>query len=536
MPRRKLAGTNVEPSTPKWALVLFDWDGCTACVETNRFGNHHLNVGSQADLSYDGKIHLVEVLALEDTEYDLGIKDKAWGRGVRAKSIAATRDARELCRRGKFGGFLNIKEDSESEEEDSEVFKRRMSSKPCQKQRKQPKDQPRVVLSRLTENHHGLPSRELDRNTTGVLQKKAKKQTEQMDFQPFDVEADGRSLRILFQGAGETRKEAAVPNRTPCFTADLTSDQVDIIEQLVENNEENKSSCGSQTESVLVLSNEKELRSACEKARNVKLSRSKMNVWCTPFVKEIQCCQKLSYIQRTQAETNLKLNRILELIDTPPQEISGLSECLRQLQTPRPTSVPANEVAQETQQKRQPLSAIQLFERENCQGDPTPADLFPDRPEEAEEEYSDQSMPARLTDLDENSIPSSLDFAVTNNSILLSCPANATIIDVKSPKDIVPGNCEFVINKEVQQLARATACSAGNFLWSMTKLLFSEEEMMTKMNFNGKKGKAKMSPRRRHSLVHLYVDNYDRRADGFKQAINSVNNGLLAVYKKKNKD
>lgn len=55
----------MEPSTPKWALVLFDWDGCTACVETNRFGNHHLNVGSQADLSYDGKIHLVEVLALE---------------------------------------------------------------------------------------------------------------------------------------------------------------------------------------------------------------------------------------------------------------------------------------------------------------------------------------------------------------------------------------------------------------------------------------------------------------------------------------
>lgn len=145
-------------------------------------------------------------------------------------------------------------------------------------------------------------------------------------------------------------------------------------------------------------------------------------------------------------------------------------------------------------------------------------------------------MPARLTDLDENSIPSSLDFAVTNNSILISCPANATIIDVKSPKDIVPGNCEFVINKEVQQLAWITACSAGNFLWTMIKLLFSEEEMTTKMNFNGKKGKAKMSPRRPHSLVHLYIDNYDRRADGFRQAINSVNNGLLAVYKKKNKD
>lgn len=168
-----------------------------------------------------------------------------------------------------------------------------------------------------------------------------------------------------------------MPTRTPCYTADLTSDQLDILEQLVDNNEKNKSSCGFQTESVLVLSDEQELRSACEKARNVKLSRSKMDVWCTPFVKEVQCRQ-LNNIQRTQAETKLEVNRILELIETPPQWKSGLSEYFRQLQTPRPTSVPANEVVQDTQQKRQPLSAIQLFDRENCQGVPTPTYLFPD--------------------------------------------------------------------------------------------------------------------------------------------------------------
>lgn len=57
----------------------------------------------------------MEILFL-DTEYDLGIREKAWSRGMRAKSIAATRDARELCRRGKFGGFLNIRKDRESEE------------------------------------------------------------------------------------------------------------------------------------------------------------------------------------------------------------------------------------------------------------------------------------------------------------------------------------------------------------------------------------------------------------------------------------
>lgn len=45
------------------------------------------------------------------------------------------------------------------------------------------------------------------------------------------------------------------------------------------------------------------------------------------------------------------LNRILELIRTPPQDIIGLSEFIRQLQTLRPTSKPTSEVVRETKQK-----------------------------------------------------------------------------------------------------------------------------------------------------------------------------------------
>lgn len=45
------------------------------------------------------------------------------------------------------------------------------------------------------------------------------------------------------------------------------------------------------------------------------------------------------------------LNRILELIRTPPQDIIGLSESIRQLQTLRPTSKPTSEVVRETKQK-----------------------------------------------------------------------------------------------------------------------------------------------------------------------------------------
>lgn len=77
------------------------------------------------------------------------------------------------------------------------------------------------------------------------------------------------------------------------------------------------------------------------------------------------------------------------------------------------------------------------------------------------------------------------DFSVVNNMIVLHCPPTATIIEVNSPEDIVPGKCEFVANKAIQQKARMEAFSAGNFLWTMTKVLFKEEEMGQKMNFMG---------------------------------------------------
>lgn len=38
--------------------------------------------------------------------------------------------------------------------------------------------------------------------------------------------------------------------------------------------------------------------------------------------------------------------------------------------------------------------------------------------------------------------------------------------------------------------------------------------------------------KKRHSLVHLYVENFDRRFDGLMKAVTSVNNGLLTIFKK----
>ncbi|XP_062600617.1 uncharacterized protein LOC134262262 [Saccostrea cucullata] len=262
-----------------------------------------------------------------------------------------------------------------------------------------------------------------------------------------------------------------------------------------------------------------------------------MDVWSTPAVKE-HCLEKLDLIQQTQVETNNKLSRLLELFENPPQEVSGLSDYLRQMTTPCPTSrcppsvIRTDRSASETQKpKRKPLSAIELFEKENCQpceGPPTPDDLFSDRPveedgdvqrdeENTESEEDKENEENRVEEVPLSVGISRTDvvsaFSSVNNTILPNCPSNATIHNVSSPKDIVPGNCKFVVNKELQQTARNSACSAGNFLWTMTKILFNEEELSRNMNFSGRKGKEKMSPRMRHSLVQLYVENYDRWTD-----------------------
>lgn len=43
-------------------------------------------------------------------------RDQIWSKGTRAMAIAATREAREMCRRGKHGGYLDIAIDRDSEE------------------------------------------------------------------------------------------------------------------------------------------------------------------------------------------------------------------------------------------------------------------------------------------------------------------------------------------------------------------------------------------------------------------------------------
>lgn len=88
------------------------------------------------------------------------------------------------------------------------------------------------------------------------------------------------------------------------------------------------------TDSVVLLKDDKEIKEAYKRATSWNLSSSKIDVWSNrPALKLPQCI--LDTIATHQAETNRKLGRVLQLLAIQSlQEISGLSDYLRQLTTP----------------------------------------------------------------------------------------------------------------------------------------------------------------------------------------------------------
>lgn len=100
----------------------------------------------------------------------------------------------------------------------------------------------------------------------------------------------------------------------------------------------------------------------------------------------------LDTIATHQAETNRKLGRVLEILESQSlQEISGLSDYLRQLTPPLRTTLEVTVITE----SRQPLSAICLFDKENCVGTPLPNELFVERLDEEDvvEEPASENSP-----------------------------------------------------------------------------------------------------------------------------------------------
>ena len=122
----------------------------------------------------------------------------------------------------------------------------------------------------------------------------------------------------------------------------------------------------------------------------------------------------------------------------------------------------------------------------------------------------------------------------SKRQIQLSCPKGAVVQYISSP--FVPcsseGLFEFRIQDSLVWDARGDSVNSGNFMWHLTQKIYRQEEMMGK-NFYGKRqNKSNLSPRRRHALVHAFVDQYGDDKTELSNAVASVNSGLRYITRK----
>ncbi|KAK3105952.1 hypothetical protein FSP39_009917 [Pinctada imbricata] len=137
-----------------------------------------------------------------------------------------------------------------------------------------------------------------------------------------------------------------------------------------------------------------------------------------------------------------------------------------------------------------------------------------------------ENVTSQDNDIISNVFNSHNNMSLASDSISLHCPGNVNTVHVSSFLDCKSGNVEYRIRPDVlTQCATANPSSEGNFLWSLTKMIYSPTELIGR-NFTGRKNKKMLSPRRKHALIHAYVDCYGRNKNRFMKATNSVNSGI----------
>ncbi|XP_062599176.1 uncharacterized protein LOC134260608 [Saccostrea cucullata] len=112
--------------------------------------------------------------------------------------------------------------------------------------------------------------------------------------------------------------------------------------------------------------------------------------------------------------------------------------------------------------------------------------------------------------------------------LTVPCSSTATILEIKDVTDVVPGDFEFRIRRDILADVKSTACSDGNFMWILTRKLFREDELVER-NFFGRKGRKPISPRRKRALTHAYIASCGTSYKEFTKAVNSINNGIRSL-------
>lgn len=103
------------------------------------------------------------------------------------------------------------------------------------------------------------------------------------------------------------------------------------------------------------------------------------------------------------------------------------------------------------------------------------------------------------------------------------------IIEIKDKCDIVYGDFEFCVRRDILFDFKEVFCLDGNFMWFLVKRFFYDEELVGR-NFFGWKGRLVIFLRRRNCLKFVFFEYCGLNYVDFIKVVNSINNGIRLLW------
>lgn len=113
--------------------------------------------------------------------------------------------------------------------------------------------------------------------------------------------------------------------------------------------------------------------------------------------------------------------------------------------------------------------------------------------------------------------------------LMFECCFILIIIEIKDKCDIVYGDFEFCVRRDILFDFKEVLCLDGNFMWFLVKRFFYDEELVGR-NFFGWKGRLVIFLRRRNCLKFVFFVYCGLNYVDFIKVVNSINNGIRLLW------
>ncbi|XP_062612437.1 uncharacterized protein LOC134274201 [Saccostrea cucullata] len=513
-----------------FALVLFDLDGCTAIVDAKKCQVPDIKAllkGQHVDVKYHKETLKVEILELSESRAVLNQYEDDWSLSHRSLAL----DKEKKKRRNKRNGYLAVwPHDQEDLIPSTPETNQNMEEEPEE-----------------TSEEINLP-KEPERNNP-----KERKGS------------NGRKITILYEGSAENQPANASPQRAPCYLQELSTDEAEVVELQMNYFKQNKICTSSQTEKVVVIQDEQEIVDLLSSNKKCHHKATQMDDTDSRDINQVremstQTDGRMQTEAQDLTEVNRKLDEILSLLHGAidnSMRVNNVSDIVRWVTAN--TSTPQPGVSSVTIVPVEEASILELPIREENRTSPVIATEAAMR--EDEYEHSDSPPPAKkaLFEVEDEDVeteeeqplitevqPSALESEVRapltdvihrignrkmvgeDKILTLENKPLEPIIEIKDVSDVVPGEFQFRMRRDVLADVKTGACSDGNFLWLLTRKLFHDHELRGK-NFFGRKGRPAISPRRSKCLKHAYIECCGTSYKEFTKAVSSINNGIRSL-------